>query len=391
MKATVAALLFAALPAAAADDPAAATRGFVADCARAGEALWGRSLCAPVVLVDPAKPEPLWTSIAAPPEPLPPMRANTAIDWGGATWLMLLAPLPAADADRRALLFHEAFHVHQHAFGLPANATVAAHLDTAAARESLRLEWNALARALQSDGDARRAHLQQALAFRAQRLADPGAADAERAQMLHEGLAAYTGTALSGESVRIALSALKERAAKPGFARTFAYASGPAWGLMLDALQPGWRTHLDTTTDLPDLAGLAPAAVPTPTAYDGDAIHAEETAAAAARQAHLDRLLAATDPARSLRLPLAQMQMDFDPGRVTPVPDGSTIYEKITLRDAWGGVQVDGVPLRITADFSAAFVPWPLPEGALSLTSGWHLDDAADATPTLVAPRQDGN
>lgn len=387
MKATVAVLLVAGLPAlSSAGDFSGATRAFIDDCELAGKALWGHTLCAPIVVVDPARPEPLWTSVAPPAAPLPPMRANTAIDWDGTTWLMLLAPLPDDEAARRALAFHEAFHVHQRALGLPANATVAAHLDGAAARESLRLEWNALAQALRSDGDVRREHLQQALAFRAQRLTDPAAAATERAQMLHEGLAAYTGTALSGEPVRIALAALREEAAKPGFTRTFAYASGPAWGLMLDALRPGWRARLDTTADLPELVGLAPAAVATPSAYGGDAIHAEETTAAAARRANLDRLLAATDPARSLRLPLAQMQMDFDPGRVTPAPDGSTLYEKITLRDAWGQVQVDGQALRIAADFSEAYVAWPLPDGALELAEGWRIENDAEGRPALRAP-----
>ena len=372
-------LLLAAAPCGAADDPADAARSFLADCERAGRALWGRSLCAPVVVADPASAEPRWTSEPPPAAPLPPMRANTALEWDGRPWVMVLAPLPAAERDRRALVFHEAFHVHQRALGLPPNLTVAAHLDGAAARTSIRLEWNALAQALQTDGRARDAHVAQALAFRAQRLAaDAAAAAAEREQMLHEGLAAYTGVALSGEPRAAARDALRTEAAKPGYARTFAYASGPAWGLLLDDLRPGWRSGLGTTIDLPDLARRAPAATPTPAAYGGDTILAEETAAAAARQATLDRLLAATDPARSLRLPLAQMTMDFDPGRVTPVPDGSSVYEKMTLRDAWGSVQVDGQALRIAGDFTAAFVQWPLPApGTLELAPGWKI--VADA------------
>ena len=387
MKRTLATLLLITLPALAhAAEPAAATRSFLADCERAGRALWGVSLCAPIVVADPAQPEPLWTSVA-PPMALPKMRANTAIEWDGRTWLMLLAPLPDDEADRRALVFHEAFHVHQKELGLPPNTAVAAHLEAAAARESIRLEWNALAQALQSRGKARRGHVQQALAFRARRLADAAFAAAERQQMLHEGLAAYTGVALSGDPVDQALKALRHGAAQAGYSRNFAYASGPAWGLVLDGLRPGWRKGLGTTIDLPELARLAPAATPTPDAYDGVAIHAEETAAAAQRQATLDRLLAATDPARSLRLPLAQMGMDFDPNRVTPAPDGSNVYEKMTLRDAWGSVRVDGQALRITSDYTTAFVQWPLPSpDALQLAPGWSVAVDANGVPTLHAP-----
>jgi hypothetical protein len=230
--------------------------------------------------------------------------------------------------------------------------------------------------------------VQQALAFRAARLQrDPAFAVAERQLMLHEGLAAYTGTVLSGDPERIALAALRDGATKRGFSRTFAYASGPAWGLLLDRLRPGWRQGLGVTRDLPDLIRLAPATRPAPEDYDGVAIHAEESAAAAARQATLDRLLAATDPTRSLRLPLAQVGMDFDPDRVTPAPDGSNIYEKMTLRDAWGSVRVDGQALRITADFTTAFVQWPLPTpDALQLVPGWTVTVDEHGAPALHAP-----
>jgi hypothetical protein len=378
---------FVPLVAAAGDENFFGTRDYLARCESAGKALWGVSLCAPVVVADPANVVPPWTSREA-PGPLPPMRANTSFDWQGQTWLMLLGPLPEDPVKRDALVFHEAFHVHQRELGLPPNSAVAPHLETAAARVSIRLEWNALAQALQSKGRVREGHVRQALAFRAQRLAGhPEFALAEREQMLHEGLAAYTGTALSGAPARVALEELRGGATRNGLARTFAYVSGPAWGLLLDELRPGWRKGLDTSTDLPDLLKLAPAATPAAETYGGAAIQAEERAAAAARQATLDRLLAATDPAHSLRLPLAKIGMDFDPNRVTPAPDGSTLYEKMTLRDAWGSVKVDGQALRIASDFSAAWVQWPLPaQDALELAPGWKVIDDGSGAAHLQAP-----
>jgi hypothetical protein len=382
-------LLASALPATAAagDENFYGTHDFLARCESAGRALWGISLCAPIVVADPANKNPPWTSRDA-PGPLPPMRANTSFDWQGETWLMLLAPLPDDAVARAALAFHEAFHVHQRELGLPPNTAVAPHLETAAARTSVRLEWNALAQALHSQGKVREGHVRQALAFRARRLAgDPAFAVAEREQMLHEGLAAYTGTALSGAPVRVALEELHGGATRSGLARTFAYVSGPAWGLLLDELRPGWRKGLGTATDLPDLLGLAPAKTANAEAYGEVAILAEETAAAAARQATLDRLLAATDPKRSLRLPLAKIGMDFDPNRVTPAPDGSTVYEKMTLRDAWGSVQVDGQALRIASDFSSAWVQWPLSApGVLDLATGWKVVDDGDGAAHLQSP-----
>lgn len=385
MSILLAALLLSAAPAGA--DPAVATRDFLVRCDRAGRELWGVSLCAPIVVADAANEKAIWTSQPV-SEALPPVRANTSFGWHGKTWLMLLAPLPDDPAARNALVFHEAFHVHQRELGLPPNSAVAPHLETAAARVSVRLEWNALAQALQSRGKQRTEHVRQALAFRAQRLAGHSDfATAERDQMLHEGLAAYTGTVLSGDAVRVALDELQGGPTRSGLARTFAYVSAPAWGLLLDDLQPGWRKALGTRVDLPDLLKLTPADSPDADRYGAAEIRAEEATAAAARQAKLDRLLAATDPAHSLTLPLAQMGMDFDPNRVTPAPDGSTLYEKMTLRDAWGSVRVDGQALRIAPDFTTAWVQWPLPSAeALELAPGWTIAAGEDGAPRLQPP-----
>lgn len=388
MRALAALSLFALAGAASASaDPAEGTRDFVARCDAAGRGLWGTSLCAPIVVVDSSNAAAPWTSRPA-PGPLPPARANTAFDWAGDTWLMLLSPLPEDAAARNSLLFHEAFHVHQKELGLPPNAAVAPHLESALARTSIRLEWNALRAALQTKGRERDGHIAQALAFRAQRLGvDASFAQAERAQMLHEGLAAYTGTVLSGDPLRLALEELRAAPKRAALARTFAYVNGPAWGLLLDDLRPGWRKGLGTDVDLPDLLQRQPAKTAAPEAYDGEAIRAEELAAESARKAKLAALLAATSPERSLHLPLAQMGMDFDPNRVTPAPDGSTVYEKMTLRDRWGSVSVDGQALRIAGDFTQAWVQWPLPSAsALELAPGWKLEAGDQGSVRLVPP-----
>ena len=186
--------------------PAHATHGealpelsdYLASCDRAGRAVWRHTLCAPVVIVDPADGG-IVTSQPA-PGPLPAVRANTAFDWMGTPWVMVLRPLPSDPAERANLLFHESFHVHQRALGFAPNANVAGHLSSWQARASIRLEWAELAQALDSTGQERMQHVRRALGFRARRLqGQPQAAADERALMRHEGLASYTGVALSGD------------------------------------------------------------------------------------------------------------------------------------------------------------------------------------------------
>lgn len=378
-------------PVALAVPPDPAPSGLLADCRDAGERLWGRSLCAPVVVVDPATGA-FEASVAA-PGALPAVRANTAFDWKGEPWIMLLAPLPADPAAARALAFHEAFHVQQRALGLPPNDATAAHLDTRRGRYWLRLEWAALEAALRAKDADVRAPIADALAFRARRLArDARARTAEREQMLHEGLAAYTGVALSGDAERLALEELHAGASRSGLSRSFAYVNGPAWGLLLDRIRPGWRRGMSTAIDLPDLADIAPAAHPRPGLYGGTRIGAEETRRETAQRVQRRRLLQMTSPTRALRLPLQAVQMDFDPNGLTPLDDGSTAYGRLTLRASWGALAVHDTPVRIDRAFAAAYVAWPLRgDDRLDLAPGWSLcTDVAGAVHAERAPVEAG-
>ena len=360
---------------------------FLERCGEAGKRLWGRSLCAPVVIVDPKTGQ--YRTTATPPSAaLPSTRANTAFDWGGEKWIMVLEPLPSDSGALDALLFHEAFHVHQSALGLPANNSLADHLGTAQGRYLIRLEWKALGAALRASGAAQRSHIAQALAFRATRLAhDPKAAESERLQMRHEGLANYTGAALTFQPQAFALKELEGGPKRPSLARSFAYVSGPAWGLLLDRFQPGWRLRLKSGLDLPDMVGVRPASVARADDYGGGAILAEETAAASVREASIRRAVAETAENRGLKLPLSQMQMNFDPNQVLTAPDGSPLYPKISLSDRWGRIEVDGFPLRMKSDYTAAYVRWPLaPADKLELAPGWRVEAVPGGGAILVEP-----
>lgn len=355
---------------------------YLATCNEAGRQLWKHSLCAPVVVVDPATDS--FIASQAAPGSLPAVRANTSFDWMGTTWLMVLRPLPADPAERTSLLFHESFHVHQGELGLLPNNSVAGHLSSWQARVSIRLEWLELAKALTSDGLAREQHVRQALGFRARRLdGHPSAGSDERALMRHEGLASYTGVVLSGDPVRLALRELAIGPERSSLARSFAYSSAPAWGLLLDELRPGWKTALTGGLDLPDLMPLAP--LVSETMSDSEQrIVAEEQAREVNESERLRLAISQTADGSALRLPLSKMSMDFDPNRVGTAPDHSQLYWKITLRDAWGSVAVDGTAVRVLKDFTAVLVPWPLPTDVkLTLGPGWRLQ-ATNGTPILA-------
>jgi hypothetical protein len=56
--------------------------------------------------------------------------ANTAIDWAGVHWTMVMWPVSEFRQSRERLLLHECFHRLQEKLRLPARDAVNSHLDT---------------------------------------------------------------------------------------------------------------------------------------------------------------------------------------------------------------------------------------------------------------------
>lgn len=232
-------------------------------CEHEGGRLWGMSLCGPMVFAD-VQTGTIATNQPAPEAPRPRVLgyANAALEWGDARWSTFIWKMIPADdeRDRARLFMHELFHRVQPQFGLliPASATTPDHLDTMEGRYWLQLEWRALVQALKSSGIEQADAIRDALAFRAKRRSlFPGSEESERVVEINEGLAQYTGTvvaASSNEEARLdAIDQLLEAPEKASFVRTFAYPSGAAYGILLDAYSPGWTRRIEAGDDLAEL------------------------------------------------------------------------------------------------------------------------------------------
>jgi hypothetical protein len=364
-------------------DPALA-RSYLSDFASAcgpARTFWHHDLCGPVVLADPATR----AFVTADREGTLPASiglANTAVDWNGQKWTMILWPLPGDREQRLALMFHESFHRIQGDLGLPMASPANAHLDILDGRYYLQLEFRALAAALKSEGSLQRRAAADAVAFRRQRRAlFPTAASTERALEMNEGLAEYTGVALSGAPVRLALLDLETYAAQPSFVRSFAYATGPAYGDLLDQYERNWRTTLKPTDDLSELLiramNLAVPLHPSVDAYNGASLHTQEAERDQSRQRRVAALRKLLVDGPVLTLPLEQMQMDFNPNNLIPIEGIGTVYPTITIRDVWGAIQVSDHAL-ISQDFKKLFVSAPAQGTAwkLDLKPGWKIAPA---------------
>jgi len=78
--------------------------------------------------------------------------ANTAFDWNDKRWTMVALPLPGTKEERLNLLIHEYYHRIQPPIGFePLNEIQSIHLDSKNGRIYLKLELEALKKALGSN------------------------------------------------------------------------------------------------------------------------------------------------------------------------------------------------------------------------------------------------
>ena len=373
-------------------------------CTADGGRLWGVSLCGPIMLVDPqtrrivtnqadkqgALQEKEGVYVGSLPKEL--SIANTATDWSGVLWTQVVWPLPADRSRRDILLAHESYHRIQGQVAVPRmNEAVNAHLDMPEGRYLLQLEWRALAAALRcSTPTACELGLADALLFRAARYRQFPKADAqERTLELNEGLAEYTGIAAArktrAEQVESALQNLGEHVADPSFTRSFAYATGPALGLLLDQYAPNWRQTLSggpplheplqRAVNVPAPGDFQAAVAAAAARYDGATLRSAELEREQRRQRVLAANRAKFVEGAVLVIPTYQMSIQFNPSNVQPLDELGTVYETLRVSDLWGVLEVSGGAL-LGPNWRAVTVVAPKPnaiQGGTLKGEGWKL------------------
>jgi len=342
-------------------------------CERDGGRLWGVSICAPMMIAD-LRTQTFATSQPAPDGPRPQQvgLVNAPIQWAGTTWGAYVwdFAVNATPRGRKELFLHELFHAVQPQLGLAVQAEASEHLDTLDGRYWLRLEWRALARALRESGEPRKLAVRDALAFRqARRLLYPASVEDERAQEITEGLAAYTGTVLAAQSaadaILGALELLTNAEAEESFVRTFAYKSGPAYGLLLDASSPGWTRRVRGTDDLGTLVmralGVQPAtdATASATRYGGAEIRASEQKRDQERQERLAELRRRFVDGPVLVITGGGSGMSDSRGAAVIPGIGTVYFGPYRQSGAWGSLEAEQGVL-VASDGSSRRVPAPV-------------------------------
>ena len=315
--------------------------------------------------------------------------SNAPVEWQGKRWTMLMWPtIPSDPIDRRVTFAHELFHRIQPGLGLMAPDSPNLQLDTPEGRLWLQLEWRALAAALIEQGLKQTEAIRDALAFRSHRHElFAGSGLTEASLEIAEGVPEYTGT-IAGEPDRDSarwrtIGKLTAPDQSITFVRSFAYTSGPPYGLLLDERYPRWRTKLSAKSDLsallastlpPHAAVSAEARAPL---YGAVAIRIAEAERAQKAEAAKVRYRARLVDGPTLVLPGARIAFSFNPSALVSL-DANTVYPTFHATAEWGTLDVtDGV--LIPTDFSSVTLAAPKDTQGPHLEGpGWTLDLKAE-------------
>lgn len=365
----------------------------VALCERDGGKLWGVSLCGPMVFAD-AATKTIATSQPAPDGARPGGLGflNAPVTWGGTRWSAYVwAIVQGRDEQERGVLFiHELFHRIQPELKLMAGTGENDHLDALDGRYWLQLEWRALSRALTSSGAARAAAISDALAFRSARRTKFPTATHEAADEIREGLAEYTGivvaTSSTTEAIAVAVRRLANAEQEVSFVRRFHAASGPAYGLLLDAFAPGWPRRVTAADDLAQMLTVAAKIEPAPDAaasavhYRSAELRAAEEKRDVEHQARVAGLKARFVDGPVLIVPRPTSSAQNNTG-ATPIPDVGVVIMEYRSAPPWGSltatsgvlVLTKGAVLHLTTPFQTSGSTLSGEGWTITLASGWMV------------------
>jgi hypothetical protein len=316
--------------------------------------------------------------------------SNTALNWEGKHWTMVMLPLPQDQHARLNLLTHELFHRIQPVLGFTGMNNMAGnHLDELNARIYLKLELEALKKALTANNDIdRNKDLRDALLFRRYRDAlYPGEKEEENALEINEGLAEYTGSILSGRTdhqLRVHyIDRIDQFYGNPTFVRSFAYVTIPVYGYFMKQENPGWNKEISVKTNLTDFMmkffrvtvpeDLRDAVNSIKNNYGFDAISRFEIRRDNERKKRIAAYEVRFQKNPTLTLRFVKMNIRFDPRNIMPFKDIGTVYPNMRISDTWGILNVEkGALLSKNWDFVKVSKPNTITD-SLVQGEGWKL------------------
>jgi len=281
---------------------------------------------------------------------------NTTIIFGGTRFA--IAPLPPQEDSIRIITrgIHGLFHSIQKDAGIDPVRFNIKLMDGKSQRLLLKLEWRALRKALNSDGNDRSRSLRDALIFReARREQFPQEIKDENNFESYEGLATFTYSMISynspEESKKYLLDMLDRFYGFQSFSRSYGFVHGALYAFL--ANEKGVKFNI-ASTDTLDLAKIAkdtfnielPAicrdvAGSLAVSYELESIYKEEEERLVQNKERIHRQISVFTEKPVVFLDLESPYFDFEPEDIRSIDTLGTIYTSIRISDNWGKLTVE--------------------------------------------------
>ena len=327
--------------------------------------------------------------------------ANTSIDYCGENWTCVIWDGNRDGMTNTHLLIHESWHRIQDEIGLPACGSFNQHLDETEGELLLKLELGILKDLLQNDSKGQTEGLRDAMTVRKYRQTMFPNGNENQFEC-HEGMAEYTAFKLlpldnDNEAIRKGLvaAAIMKGLDNAGFSNSFAYLTGPAYGLLLDELVPDWRSCIRSGKTLPDVISTV---VAIPDVIDNDEIERisvryglteylnKERSRLEARDKEDAELRARFSESTWLVIPNNNTHFGFDPNeRLVAYDSIGVIYKTMQLKGDFGTIDVKNGIIRAN-NWSYFIIPFSENhcDAKISLNTGYVIEPVDEKSFTIV-------
>ncbi len=337
-------------------------------CNRDNGRLWGKNLYGPIIFVDRTSRR----IVANQPDnegllkgkdgiytgsyPKELIINNAPVKFGGT--LFAMTPLPNEEDGYRikTQAIHSLFHRFQNDEGIFSNGFNTNNMEEKEARLWIKLEWKALRKALNSEGEERQLAIRDALIFRGsnRKLYHKYANDENRFE-IYEGLATFTYTLLCTNSPEEYKTRLFENLNRvysmQSYARSFGFIHGALYASLL--YDKGFDFHkiqidnFDLGSAVKELYNIELPAICRDVAgslavnYDIVAINKEEEQRLADIKERVHKQISTFTEKPVVFLELESPYFDFEPENIHSLDTLGTLYSSMRISDNWGKLTVN--------------------------------------------------
>jgi len=337
-------------------------------CKRDNGKLWGKNLYGPIMFVERVtrrivanqpdnegilkSKDGVYTGIY--PKEL--VLSNAPVKFGGTQFAMV--PLPAEEDEYRlkTRVIHSLFHLFQENEGVIASTFNSTNMDEKEARLWIKLEWKALRKAINSQGEERQLAIRDALIFRGsnRELNRKYATDENRFET-YEGLSTFTYTLLCTNSPEEFKSRLFENLDRiysmQSYARSYGFIHGALYASLLydkgydfkniktDSFDLGDTVRELYKIELPDICRDVAGSLAVN--YDIESVNKEEEKREAEIKESIHSQISIFTEKPVVFLELESPSFDFEPEDIHSLDTLGTIYNSMRVSDNWGKLTVD--------------------------------------------------